>query len=221
MTTTKQDLVTRLKHVQVLGEQTVQSGERNVHRICDDGIRAQFRAAGLSLLKDMYGEADHHYTDFEAHVRSSAPDGYERGVGFLQAVIDDVEHDWLMKTTSLIAGEVFSDFLEMGEHLVEQGYEIAGAVVAGASLESHLRRLCDDNGIVTQATNQKGVVKPLPAETLNQELARKPVYGKGELKDVTSWLDTRNEAAHGHKVIPEKVDLMIRGIRLFMSRFPA
>jgi hypothetical protein len=48
-------------------------------------------------------------------------------------------------------------------------------------------------------------------------------YEKGDQKAVTSWLDTRNNAAHGayEKYSAEQVGLMTEGIRNFMQRIPA
>jgi hypothetical protein len=87
---------------------------------------------------------------------------------------------------------VFSDFLEMAEYLLDQGYKGPSAVIGGSVLEEDLRKLCDRFGI-SILQNQK----PKKADTLNGELANAGICSKLDQKSVTAWLDLRNKAAHG------------------------
>jgi hypothetical protein len=82
----------------------------------------------------------------------------------------------------------------MSKHLLDQGYKDAAAVIAGSSLEAHLRQLCAKAGVDTDT--EAG--SPKKADRLNAELAGAEVYAKGDQKNVTAWLDLRNDAAHGH-----------------------
>lgn len=97
---------------------------------------------------------------------------------------------------ALVRAELFEDFLEMCDHLLSAGYKDPAAVVAGAVLEEHLRRLCMLNGISTQDNG-----KARKADSLNSDLAGKTIYSKLDQKSVTAWLDLRNKAAHGHLLI--------------------
>jgi len=119
----------------------------------------------------------------------------------------------------LIHAEVFGDLLDMAEHLLGEGYKGPGAVVAGVTLETHLRKLCDQVQIPTHDADGK----PLKADRLNQELVKGSVYDKGEAKDVVSWLGQRNDGAHGdwHKLNEDRLRLMIDGVRAFIRRQPA
>ncbi len=38
----------------------------------------------------------------------------------------------------------------MAEHLLDEGYKDAATVIAGSSLEPHLRQLCQKSGIPTE-----------------------------------------------------------------------
>jgi len=114
-------------------------------------------------------------------------------IGVIRALREDYKAGALAPIQELIRAEVFDDFLEMGEHLLDQGYKDPAAVVSGSVLEQHLRKLCDRAKIPTQLNS-----KPKKADLLNSELAAKKVYEKLDQKSVTAWLDLRNDAAHGH-----------------------
>ena len=119
----------------------------------------------------------------------------------------------------LISSEIFSDFLEMAEHLLSEKYEHAAAVMIGSVLEEQLRQLCDKNSItVTEAKNGKLI--PKKADLLNAELAGQSVYNKLDQKNITAWLDLRNKAAHGKysEYNIQQVELMLQGVTEFMTR---
>ena len=60
-------------------------------------------------------------------------------------------------------------------------------------------------------------------ETLNAELKKAGVYETLDQKNVTAWYDLRTKAAHGKykEYNKEQVDLMVQGIRGFITRNPA
>jgi hypothetical protein len=64
-----------------------------------------------------------------------------RIVGVLQSLSADLKAGYLQSLEELIHGEVFSDFLDMAQHLLESGYKDPAAVVAGSALEAHLRQI--------------------------------------------------------------------------------
>jgi hypothetical protein len=79
----------------------------------------------------------------------------------------------LQSISELIHADIFADFLEMADYLLEQGYKDPAAVITGSVLEEHLRKLCDKNGIDTTQNN-----RPKKADTLNSELASANVIFK-------------------------------------------
>src|SRR5204862_4943857 len=68
-------------------------------------------------------------------------------VGALRALRRDYEAGFLTRVQSLVRAELFVDFLEMAEHLLQQGYKDPAAVLIGSVLEEHLRALCSVRGI--------------------------------------------------------------------------
>ncbi len=139
-------------------------------------------------------------------------------LGVALALRADYDAGRMQAIHELIHADLFADFLEMADHLLEEGYKDPAAVLAGGVLEEHLRKLSDKNGIATAAG-----ARPKKAEALNTELVSKNVYSKLDQKSVTAWLDLRNKAAHARYAdyAKEQVALMVQGIRDFLSRHPA
>ncbi|WP_454735395.1 hypothetical protein [Cupriavidus necator] len=141
-------------------------------------------------------------------------------LGIVRALRDDVAAGYTQALVDLVHAEVFSDFLEMAQHLLDAAYKDAAAVIAGSALEAHLRSLCAKVGVAVESIKADGAAVPKKADALNAELASKEAYNKADQKSVTAWLDIRNKAAHGK--YPEysdgQVALLIAGIRDFVAR---
>ena len=172
--------------------------------------------ASAQAAIDRYAPPDSAYRA-EANLDSTAANSYRLDclMGVVEALRQDYKAGALAPIQELIRAEVFDDFLEMGEHLLDQGYKDPAAVVIGGVLEQHIRKLCVRAKVPTELNN-----KPKKADLLNSELAAKNVYGTLDQKSVTSWLDLRNNAAHGHydKYGAEQVKLLLLGIRDFINR---
>ncbi len=136
-------------------------------------------------------------------------------VGSLRALRLDYDEGYLNTIQGLVRAELFADFLEMAEHLLEQGYKDPAAVLVGGVIEEHLRALCLAHPIPIE---QSG--KPKNADTMNNELAKAGVYNKLDQKNVTAWLDLRNKAAHGkyNMYTKEQVSTMTLGVNEFTAR---
>lgn len=138
--------------------------------------------------------------------------------GMLQALRADYEAGHLQSVIELVHADIFADFLDMADYLLQQGYKDPAAVVTGSVLEAHLRKLGEKHGIPVfraDGTRKK-------ADSLNSELAA-GAYSKLDQKNVTAWLDLRNKAAHGqyNEYTKEQVALMLQGVRDFATRYPA
>jgi len=116
--------------------------------------------------------------------------------GVLESLKFDLEHGHLKSLAELIHGDVFCDFLDMASYLSQKKYKDAAAVVAGSTLEAHLRQLCHKADVATEASGAQGV-RLKKADQMNADLAKAEVYKKLDQKSVTAWLDLRNQAAHG------------------------
>ena len=140
-----------------------------------------------------------------------------------RALLNDYDSGSLQSVSSLVRADVFADFAEMAEHLLEEGYKDPAAVIIGSVLEEHLRKLAILRTIDPTFVDAKGRTQPKKADVLNSELAAATAYDKTEQKQVTAWLGLRNDAAHGHydRYNDEQVRLMIAGVIGFLTRHPA
>ena len=142
-------------------------------------------------------------------------------IGIVEALLVDLEDGFITSHATLIRGELFDDFLEMATHLIEGGYKDAAAVISGAALEVHLKKLCEIRDIAVEE-ERNGSIRPINADRLNAKLAKSEAYNKLDQKSITAWLGLRNNAAHGNYREYDKaqVALTIDSIRNFIARLP-
>lgn len=187
-----------------------------------DGIRFVTRAR--AAVRRIAGAGSAYEKQAEAIVARGGYVGYvaRHIVGVVDSLRADVAGGFVTSLSEMVHGEVFADFLEMAEHLLEEQFKDAAAVIAGSSLEAHLRQLCIKHGIATEVVGSTGA-RAKKAEQMNSDLAAAGVYSKLDQKNVTAWLDLRNKAAHGHYAGYEaaQVRLLVAGVRDFITRIPA
>ena len=143
------------------------------------------------------------------------------GKNILNSVKKELEDGWVFELKDLVTAEIFTDFLEMAEYFLSEGYKDPAAVIIGGVLEEHLRQLCQKNNIpVTITKGEKEVA--IKANQLNQNLAKAEQYNKLEMKNVTAWLDLRNNVAHGkyNEYDKSQVKEMLQGVMGFITRNP-
>ena len=111
----------------------------------------------------------------------------------------------------MAAAEVFSDFLEQAEHLLEHGYSAPAASLSGAVLENGMRSLAERNGIPVKPRDD--------LSALNSKLAANNVYSRLRQKQVAVWIDVRNSADHGRFDEFGETDVadLAKGVRSFLT----
>lgn len=177
----------------------------------------RFRTQSLNLIRRACGENSDHYKQLTqlASEKGSANNSYYfiHCYGIVEAAHRDFESDLLFEIKSLVAAEVLEDFLTQADILLNNGYYVPSASLAGAVLEDTLRKLSERNGI------------PVPDKTkidsLNSELARNNIYDKLVQKRITALADIRNNADHGHfeKFSKDDVEDMLKWINRFTSDY--
>lgn len=178
---------------------------------------SELRASSLSFILSLYGENHPYYKDFNQNVVGSKPSDTERGLGILKSIKNEIDNGWLISLKGLVSSEIFSDFMEMADHLLKENYKDPAAVMIGSVLEEHLRQLCNKKSIPTE--NPKSG-RPKKADLLNSELTGAGVYNKLDQKNVTAWLDLRNKAAHGKysEYNQQQVEFMMQTVAEFITR---
>lgn len=149
----------------------------------------QWKTSALALLGSVLGEDSVHYTRFaEATIGWDKPH-VQRGIGILQAAVDDILGGHLKRAKQLAFAEVFSDFLDMADHLLETGYKDPAASLYGAILENGLKKTAEAKSV---AFDPKAGMGPL-----NDKLAAAGVYNPIIKSDVNAVRVMRNAADHG------------------------
>jgi hypothetical protein len=193
--------------------------DENYHNVVSYEHFNQLRSLSLSFLRNIFGQEHPFYKEFDKTAKEAYTRQAEVARGILKAAKSEIDGGWIFTLKELVSAEIFSDFLEMSDYLLKEGFKDAAAVMIGSVLEEHLRHLCTKNSIPVEIIKgDKPVAKK--ADTLNSELAAISVYSKLDQKSVTSWLALRNNAAHGKysEYSKEQVDIMYQGVTNFISR---
>ena len=135
--------------------------------------------------------------------------------GILEALRDDFDGGYLANVRGLVRAEVFAELIDQAQHLFDEGYFQPSAVVVGAVLEDHLRKLCAKHSAIALPNKPK-------LDAMNADLAKAGEYGVLVQKQVTVWADVRNKAAHGKwaEFARGDVDDMLRGVLRFLTEHP-
>ena len=178
----------------------------------DDVLFRQWRTSSLAFLNTL--PSDYIYRDeFENHCRSSYDcREADAGVAILRAAREDIEGG-LQKIEMLVSASVFSDFLEMAEHLLDNGYKDPAASLIGAVLEDGLRRICNNNNITVKADDN--------ISSVNKKLADQKAYNRLKQREIEVWNKLRDYADHGHfnEYKPNDVTDMLKGVMNFLSEY--
>lgn len=136
-----------------------------------------------------------------------------------KALRDDIAAGWLTSLVELTHADTYAGYLEMAEGLQGQGYKDPAAVIAGTSLEVHLKALAAKHGISLQTPNGG----PKKMDAVNAELKAAGVYNAIEHKQVTAWLGIRNAAAHGDYGDYDEAAVkgLVEGVGNFAVKYPA
>lgn len=177
------------------------------------------------LIRRLYGENSQHFESYASalatshfySLHSNHNAHFSQMLGLATTIKHDLDNGLLVNFKTLIQADIFADFLEMGEYLLNGGYKDAAAVIIGSVLEDSLRKLAERYKIAI--TNEQG--KTLTIEPLNNELAKNEVYSKLIQKQITSWAHIRNKAAHAEftEYNKEQVQMMLLFVQNFTSEY--
>ena len=203
----------------------IEYGRKNSGEILDDKIKeftiwTTRTGEFISKLYPKTSQYQNQYNQFRANVpmnklHSNNYKAILEIIGILEAIKYELENGLLDNLKKLLQADIFADFIEMCEHLLKEGYKDAAAVIIGSVLEDTLRKLAIEKGIAL--VNDKG--KSLTMEPLNVELARSEVYNQLFKKQITSWVDLRHNAAHGHydQYDTKQVEQMLSFVQSFVT----
>lgn len=217
-------LLEKVNHALLISEETIKSKYTTqdslfIYYWVKEEDFKKFESFSLSFIISLYGEKHPYFEKFKNSVTKNNPTSVEAGIGILKSIKTEIEKNWIKSLKDIISADIFTDFLEMAAHLLEENYEHPAAVMIGSVLEEHLRNLCIKKGIeITEIKHDKPI--PKKADLLNAELVKNGIYNKLDQKNITAWLDLRNKAAHGkyNEYNIEQVKLMYNGVSEFIAR---
>lgn len=173
----------------------------------------RWRSSSLAFLEDLLGPTHSYLTEFKAATKGGAygKTPTREGKGVLLAVLEDLSAGYLTSVSRLIRAEVFTDFLEMAEHLHENGYHHAAVSLSGAVLEDGLREIASAAGVKVNRRDDLA--------SLSSKLLQAGTVDPLRRKELGVWTDLRNAADHGDwdQVTADRTGEMIRGVISFLS----
>ena len=183
-----------------------------------DEVFSEWCTSVKNLIEKACGKDSSHYRQIEdlydnRNIKVGLRDIFLPCMGIIRAAHKDLKAGLLEDTKALITAEVFSDFVEQAEYLLEEGYSLPSAVLVRAVLEDGLRTLCKKNGILLPDRPK--------LDWMNTELTKAGVYNKNMQKQVTAWAGIGNSAAHGKTDEFTDIDVknMINGVISFNATY--
>lgn len=212
----EEKIVKRIEELIQKGETVLETHKPNPPNVIgfptlDSGKFVEWQTQVLNFLINLLGENHIYVQNFKNKVTKGYESHVKIGQGILKAVKEDILGGYLTDIKILISAEVFSDFLEMAEYLLENGYKDPAASLCGAVLEDSLRKIAIKEGIKVKSNDD--------LNSLNDKCANGEVYNRLMQKKIKVWIDIRNNADHGHfnEYSEKDVNEMLKGIMDFLS----
>jgi hypothetical protein len=167
-----------------------------------------------NLLSNACGVESQHFVYFaEAEtvgMYSTNADSLKKMKAVFLAAQEDFDGGYVTTMRSVTQAEVFSSEIEQATELLEKGYKVAAAVIAGTVLETTLRELCDRN----QLPHGK-------LDKMNADLTKAGIYNSLMQKRITALAAIRNSAAHGkpEEFTEADVKMMTTDVERFLADY--
>jgi hypothetical protein len=205
----ERQIFARIEDIVACGEKIKQQKSHEI----DTSDYAEWLASTQNLIEQVAGKNSSHYVNFIKELNEAGHPQYyvDYGNGILRALKKDLEGGLLGKIENLVAAEVFSDFFDMAEHLLNQGYKDPAAFLGGATLEEGLRRISTNNGIAVKADDD--------ISSLATKLIQGGTINEIQRKQIMAWKAIRDNADHGNfnAYTTEQISLMLVGVRDFFA----
>jgi hypothetical protein len=183
-----------------------------------DGDRyTSWRMSALTVIRSLTpgSHFETEFNDIDEKLNLGQPWKLGQQSGILSALREDLDCGLLMNIRGLLRAEVLASFLDQADHLLNEGYWQSSAVIIGAVLEDHLRKLCAKHpAIALHATARLAA--------MNAELAKAGEYDALVQRQIAVWADIHDKAAHGHwtELSSDDVRDLLRSARHFLVEHP-
>lgn len=217
MNSTTQKLIERASQLLTKAQSVASTRYNNSsgHAVAPDRVNStafhEWKNNSQNFISMVCGEGGSYYKNFEEGVKGAFPSDVDHGTGILKALKEDLELGYLTKVRDLVSAEIFTDFIEMAQHLLENSYKDSAVSLVGAVLENGLRQISQKHSIDVKSGDDIG--------SLNTKLADKEIYNRLLQKQVQAWKAIRDSADHG-KFEDYKIDdvkAMLEGVQRFLT----
>ncbi len=191
----------------------------------DNRRYTQWKTTCLALFEQMVPKGGPLAGRVEAFNRAKADKpNVEFCLGTLEAFKGDFERGFFDSVATQIEAEIAADYMGEADHLLAEGRRgkfdhVPAAVLVGAVLEKALRTICGQQQPPLATTNPSGEPKTL--NPLIDDLRKAGVFNELKAKQLRSWADIRNKAAHGEfdQFTRTDVEQMLGGIKNFLADY--
>lgn len=209
-------IVQRLDELITKGNQVLATHRPNPPNVIgfptlDSGAFAEWQAQVQSLLINLLTHNHTYVQKFEEKVDKGFQSCVKAGQGILRAMKEDILGGYLTDVKTLISAEIFTDFLDLADHLMECNYKDPAASLCGAVLENGLRQIASNAGLTLKAI--EGLA------SLNRKCTKAEVYNTLIHKRIQVWTEIRNNADHGqfNNYSEQDVKDMLKEARRFLE----
>jgi hypothetical protein len=192
--------------------------------IMDWERQTRWRVNCISLLNHVVPNPGPHESALKVFQKEMGPPGLGSAISILKGIKEDFERGFLDDISAAIEAEIAADYMGHAESLLREEQSgkydhVPAAVLAGAVLEKALRTLCDRQLPRIPTVNAKNDAKTL--NPLIDDLKKAGVFNELKAKQLRSWADTRNKAAHGefNQLSKTDVEVMLQGITNFLADY--
>lgn len=173
-----------------------------------------WRVRAANMVHTVFGPKSVHAREF-ARIEANAPhldrpDDLERLEGVLRGGLEDLRGGFLQGALAAAMADVLDSVLLRAGDLLAEGHVDCAAMLGRVVLEDALRSLARTEGVD---------VSGLSTGQVNDLLKQAGVYAKPRWRQVQSWLDIGNAAAHGENddYDAAQVREMLSGIQGFLA----
>lgn len=212
-------LIKRVAQLISLAEQTISHAGTDSFELSKNRLRAQ----SLHFIKYLYGDADPNFKEFDRVSGQNSANSVANCKAILEGIKHDIDNDYYLSSVrGLVSADIFDDYLEMAEYLLNENWFAAAAVITGSTMEAHLRNLAIKNGMPITYSDAKGKIQSKTADKLNTDLYTAKFIDKINHGVIGGWIKIRNEAAHGNysTFSAPQVRNMLDGVRIFIGANP-
>ena len=129
--------------------------------------------------------------EFQAISRNQSHPSYQIAqlIGILQSAKDEIQAGFIFKIKYLLHADFFNSIVDQAEDLLRTGHKIPSAVLGRIVIEQWLKDEAEKAGIPINETDKAAVV--------NDRLKNEKIFSIPRWRQVQSFLDIGNSAAHG------------------------